>query len=51
LLGANALATIVAGAVLGREHGWQRVAVRVTASWITACAILYFAWLATSAPI
>ena len=30
--------------------GWQHIAVRVSASWITAIAILYFAWLATSSP-
>lgn len=50
LLGAAAVAVIAAALVLGREHGWQRIALRVAASWITACAILYFAWLATSAP-
>lgn len=50
LLGASALAVVVAGLVLDRPRGWQHVAVRVAGSWITACAILYFAWLATSAP-
>lgn len=50
VIGASALAVVVAGLVLGRERGWHRVAVRVSASWITACAILYFAWFATSAP-
>lgn len=51
VIGAATLAVAVAGLVLGRERDWHRVAVRVSASWITACAILYFAWLATSAPI
>ena len=50
VIGASALVVVVAGLVMGREHGWQRIAMRVAASWITACAILYFAWLATSAP-
>jgi hypothetical protein len=50
LTGATALATVVAGLILEREQGWLRVAVRIAASWITACAILYFAWLASSAP-
>ncbi|HRO10263.1 hypothetical protein [Amaricoccus sp.] len=50
LFGATAIAVIVAALVLGREQSWQRIAVRVAASWITASAILYFAWLATSAP-
>lgn len=50
ILGATAIAVIVAALVLEREHGWQRIAMRVAASWITASAILYFAWLATSAP-
>jgi urease accessory protein len=49
LTGATALAAVVAGLTLGRDHGWPRVAVRIAASWITACAILYFAWLASSA--
>lgn len=48
LLGATALALVVAGLALGREQGWPRIAVRVAGSWITACAILSFAWLATS---
>lgn len=51
VIGASALAVVVAGLALGRERGWPRVAVRVSASWITACTILYFAWLATSTPI
>lgn len=50
IIGASALAVVVAALALGRESGWKHVAVRVSASWITACAILYFAWLATSAP-
>ncbi|HET9068330.1 MAG TPA: hypothetical protein VFN28_06770 [Amaricoccus sp.] len=50
IIGACALAAVVAALVLGRERGWQRVAARVGASWITACAILYFAWLAAPAP-
>jgi hypothetical protein len=49
VLGATALATVAAGLVLGRERLWQRVAVRVAGSWISASAILYFAWLATGA--
>lgn len=50
LTGATALAAVVAGLILDRDHGWPHVAVRIAASWITACAILYFAWLATSPP-
>jgi urease accessory protein len=49
VVGASALVVVVAALAL-REPGWQSVAVRVSASWITASAILYFAWLATSAP-
>ena len=45
LLGGAALATLVAGAVLDRVYHWQRIAVRTAGSWITASAILYFAWL------
>lgn len=47
LLGATAVALVVAGLALRRDHGWPHIAVRVAGSWITACAILYFAWLAT----
>ena len=50
VIGASALAVVVAALAVGRERGWQHIAIRVSASWITACAILYFAWLATSAP-
>lgn len=50
IIGASALAVVVAGMVLDRPRGWRHVALRVAGSWITACAILYFAWLATSAP-
>lgn len=50
LTGATAFATVVAGLILERKQGWLRVAVRIASSWITACAILYFAWLATSPP-
>lgn len=48
ILGATSAAMMVASFVLGREHGWQSIAIRVVGSWITASAILYFAWLATS---
>jgi hypothetical protein len=50
LLGATALALILAGLVIDRQRGWPRIVARVVGSWITACAILYFAWAATSAP-
>jgi urease accessory protein len=45
VIGGTALATLVAAAVLGRVHHWQRIAVRTAGSWITASAMLYFAWL------
>jgi hypothetical protein len=48
ILGATTAALIVAGFLLGREHGWQGIAQRVAGSWITASAILYFAWLVSS---
>jgi hypothetical protein len=47
LLGGAALAAVSSGVVLGREHQWQSVATRITGSWITACAILYFTLLLT----
>lgn len=49
IIGASALSIVVAALALRRTRGWQHVAIRASASWITACAILYFAWLATSA--
>jgi hypothetical protein len=50
IIGASALAVIVAGLVLGRGQGWQRGATRLAGSWITARAIHYSAWHFTSAP-
>lgn len=46
LLGGTAAALVLAGLALGSDHGWPRIAVRVAGSWVTASAILYFAWLA-----
>lgn len=43
--GAAALTAVVAGLVLDRKRHWQRVAVRVAGSWITATVTLYLAWL------
>lgn len=50
LLGGTALALVVVGLVLDRVHPWQRIAGRVVASWVVACAILYFAWLLVPTP-
>ncbi len=35
---------VVSAVVLSREKFWQKVAVRVAGSWITASGLLYFSW-------
>ena len=45
ILGGLIVAVIVSGLIVnGRQH-WRRIAIRVAGSWITASAVLYFAWL------
>lgn len=44
LVGSTALVTIVAALALRMEKHWQRIATQVAGSWITAWAMLYFAY-------
>lgn len=44
IVGSTALATIIAALALRVEKHWQHVAAQVAGSWITAWAMLYFAY-------
>ena len=50
LLGSGFATILIAALVLGRNKHWERIATRVAASWITASAILYFAWQSAALP-
>jgi len=47
LAGGLTIAVIITGLLVNRHEHWQRIAMRVAGSWITASAVLYFAWFAT----
>lgn len=44
LLGSTAIAAILAALALKAEQHWQRIAVQIAGSWITASALLYLAY-------
>ncbi len=45
VLSGTIMVLVVSAIVLSREKFWQKVAVRVAGSWITASGMLYFSWL------
>ena len=44
LIGCSVLTVAVAGLVVNRTEFWQKVGIRILASWTVAISLLYLAW-------